>query len=172
MPREKPEIKEVPDTQNPVPVSLQQSSVVETTAAFRKPRIPKLVLAGFAIILIVLLVVILRDSSTEPEIQQLGRTRAIQLDVQNGAGEAKLAQKLTEYLRLKGFDVVEMGNYKSSNIAQTMVIDRTGEIEPARAVAASLGIAEERVIQQVDKNLFLDVTVVIGKDFATLTAFQ
>ena len=53
-----------------------------------------------------------------------------------------------------------------------MVIDRAGNLEAARSVAASLGVEQERVLQQVDKNLFLDVTVVIGKDFSTLKAFQ
>lgn len=171
-PRGKQAIKEVSDRPSLVPVPPQRPSVVETAAESRKHLIPKSVLAGFAGVLLVLLVFILRNSSTGPEIQQFGRTRAIQLDVQNGAGEARLAQRLTEYLRANGFDVVEMGNYKSSSIAQTMVIDRIGNVEAARSVAVSLGIAEERVIQQIDKTLFLDVTVVIGKDFATLKAFQ
>jgi len=123
-------------------------------------------------LLIVIAVLFLSTSSDQPEIRQFGRTRAIQLDVQNGSGEAKLAKKLTEYLRAEGFDVVEIGNYQSPDISETIVIDRTGNMEAAKSVAASLGVPEGRVVQKVDRNLFLDVTIVIGRDFASLKAFQ
>ena len=171
MAREKQTIKEPSATPNENSVPPQQL-VVETAVDSRTFWIPKSVLAGTAGLLVVALIYFWGAPSSQPEIQQFGRTRAIQLDVQNGAGESKLAQKLTEYLRAEGFDVVEMGNYKSSNVPETMVIDRAGNIDAAKSVAVSLGIAEERVVQQLDRNLFLDVTVVIGKDFASLKAFQ
>ena len=112
VPKGKQAIKEASDTPSVVLDPPQHQSVVETAAASRKLLTPKSVLAGVLGILIVLLIYVLRNSSAQPDIQQFGRTRAIQLEVQNGAGEAKLAQKLTEYLRDEGFDVVEMGNYK------------------------------------------------------------
>ncbi|MEK6567010.1 MAG: LytR C-terminal domain-containing protein [Bacteroidota bacterium] len=113
-----------------------------------------------------------QGESGQPAVQQFGRTRAIQLDVQNGSGEPKLAQKLTDFLRAEGFDVVELGNYKSGSVLQTLVIDRIGNPEAAKSVAKALGISEEKVVQQIDKNLFLDATVVIGKDFTKLKAFK
>jgi hypothetical protein len=92
----------------------------------------------------------------------------LQIDVQNGSGVTGIADKFTEFLRSKGFDVVEMGNFSTSDVRNSMVIDRAGNMRNAKRVAASLGISEKNVIQQMNKNYFLDATVVIGKDFADL----
>jgi hypothetical protein len=106
------------------------------------------------------------DTSNHLTKQPSGST--LQIDVQNGSGVTGIADKFTEYLRAKGFDVVEMGNFSSSDIKTSMVIDRAGNTRNAKRVAQSLGIEEKFVIQQVNKNYFLDATVVIGKDYAEL----
>jgi len=92
----------------------------------------------------------------------------LQIDVQNGSGVSGIADKFTEFLRSKGFDVVEMGNFSSSDVKTSMVIDRAGNMRNAKRVATSVGISEKFVIQQMNKNYFLDATVVIGKDYAEL----
>lgn len=112
------------------------------------------------------------STSSEPELIVEGRTRAIQLDVLNGSGQPKLAQRLTDYLRARGFDVVEFGNYGSSEVEATQVLDRAGNLEAAKQVAAALGVPQERVQQKIDKSLYLDVSVIIGKDYSRLKAFQ
>ena len=61
-----------------------------------------------------------------------------------------------------------MGNFSSSDVKTSMVIDRAGNTRNAKRVAESLGIGEKFVIQQINKNYFLDATVVIGKDYAEL----
>jgi hypothetical protein len=96
----------------------------------------------------------------------------LQIDVQNGCGVTGIADKFTEYLRSKGFDVVEMGNFSTQDIKTSMVIDRAGNMSNAKRVAVSLGISEKYVIQQMNKNYFLDATVVIGKDYADLLPFK
>lgn len=98
--------------------------------------------------------------------QPVGST--LQIDVQNGAGVNGIADKFTEFLRTKGFDVVEMGNFSSSDVKTSMVIDRAGNMRNAKRVAQALGIDEKFVIQQLNKNYFLDATVVIGKDYNDL----
>jgi len=98
--------------------------------------------------------------------------KVIQLDLLNGCGEKGIASKLTTYLRKNGFDVVEMKNYKTSNIPQTIVIDRVGDLNSARQVAAALGVSEKNIIQQLNPDYFVDVSVVIGKDFGTLHISQ
>ena len=135
-------------------------------------RILPVVFASPVLILLYILARSLFSSSSEPETAPSGRVRAIQLDVLNGSGEAKLAQRLTDYLRARGFDVVEMGNYKSSDVEASFVLDRAGNLETAKQVAEALGIPEERVQQQIDKTLYLDVSVVIGKDYQRLKAFH
>jgi hypothetical protein len=110
------------------------------------------------------------DSTTYLTKQPSGGT--LQIDVQNGCGVSGIADKFTEYLRSKGFDVVEMGNFTTQDIKTTMVIDRAGNMKNAKRVAGSLGVSEKFVIQQMNKNYFLDATVVIGKDYAELLPFK
>ncbi|MEX0602225.1 MAG: LytR C-terminal domain-containing protein, partial [Bacteroidota bacterium] len=92
-----------------------------------------IVLAGFVLVLVRVV-----GSSPDPAIVEDNRTRAIQLDVLNAVGEPRLAQRVTEYLRSKGFDVVEMGNAKMTGLEQTVVLDRIGNPEIARQVALAL----------------------------------
>jgi hypothetical protein len=96
---------------------------------------------------------------------------SIQLDVQNGSGENGVASKITEYLRKNNMDVVDIGNYKSQDVERTLVIDRSGENDKSRKVAQILGVSEKNIIQQLNNSLYLDVTVVIGKDFKELKPF-
>jgi hypothetical protein len=108
------------------------------------------------------------DPPVNAETNRGGKTHTIQLDVLNGSGTPRLGQRFTDYLRARGFDVVEMGNFKESGVELTRVIDRAGDLTAARQVAEALGVPKERVIQQIDKNAYLDVSVVIGKDFKSL----
>jgi hypothetical protein len=108
------------------------------------------------------------DPPVKPETVQGGIQHTIQLDVLNGSGVSKVSQRFTDYLRARGFDVVEMGNYKDSKVEKTRVIDRVGTSTAAQQVAEALGIPKERVVQEIDRNSYLDVSVVIGKDFRLL----
>lgn len=106
------------------------------------------------------------DTTNRLTKQPTGST--LQIDVQNGSGVTGIADKFTDFLRTKGFDVVEMGNFSSSDVKTSMVIDRAGNMKNAKRVASSVGISEKFVIQQMNKNYFLDATLVIGKDYAEL----
>lgn len=95
----------------------------------------------------------------------------IQVEVRNGCGEAGVAETLTRFLRQRGFDVVEVGNHTTFDVAETHVIDRVGAPETARRVAEALGVAEAQIREDVRPQYFLDATIVIGKDYATLPPF-
>lgn len=94
-----------------------------------------------------------------------------QLDVQNGTNEQGAASKFTEYLRKRGYDVVDMGNNRYKDVEKTTIIDRKGDKKIALAVASALGVTEDNVTQQINKSLYLDATVIIGKDFKNLKPF-
>ncbi|NNE46219.1 MAG: LytR C-terminal domain-containing protein [Rhodothermales bacterium] len=96
----------------------------------------------------------------------------IQLEVRNGCGVAGLAAITTQYLRDHGFDVVETGNYSVSDVKQSKVIDRVGDMESAAKVARVLGIAEERVEQDINADLYLNASVVIGMDYKDMKPFE
>ncbi len=112
--------------------------------------------------------VIKTQTDTTGRITRQPSGTALQIDVQNGSGVQGIADKFTDFLRGRGFDVVEMGNFSSSDVKTSMVIDRAGNMRNAKRVAESLGIPEKYVIQQMNKNYFLDATVVIGKDYSDL----
>lgn len=95
-------------------------------------------------------------------------SKVIQLDVQNGCGAKGAGAKFTSTLRAAGFDVVDVRNHASSRVARTLVIDRLGDLSAARKVAAALGVAESNIIQQINPDYFVAVSVVIGEDYATL----
>ncbi len=92
----------------------------------------------------------------------------IQIDVLNGCGVAGVATTFTNYLRLRGYDVVEIGNYRTFDVPESIIIDRIGNLENARKVAYALGIHESNVIQQINPDYFLDATLIIGKDYEKL----
>lgn len=103
-----------------------------------------------------------------PPVNYKSNDKIIQIDVLNGCGTSGIAVKFTEFLRVRGFDVLEMGNYKSFDVQETLIIDRVGNIENAYKVAQALGVDTKNVIQQISLESYLDCSVVIGKDYTSL----
>ncbi|HLB00393.1 MAG TPA: LytR C-terminal domain-containing protein [Bacteroidota bacterium] len=95
-------------------------------------------------------------------------SKSIQMDVLNGCGARGAGARMTSMLRGLGFDVVEMKNYSSFRVAETLVIDRVGDLAAARRVAGALGVRESNVVQQINPDYFVDVSVVIGEDYTSL----
>jgi hypothetical protein len=96
----------------------------------------------------------------------------IQVEVLNGCGVGGVADRFTDYLRSKNLDVVKSGNYISDDVGVSLVIDRSGNMANAYKTAKVLGIKSENVIQQLNKDYFLDVSIVIGRDYFNLTPFK
>ncbi len=92
----------------------------------------------------------------------------IQVEVLNGCGIAGLAERFTDYLREKKVDVVNMSNFDSFDVPETIVIDRSGNLANAKKIARLLGVPKKNISQEIDKNILLDVTVIIGRDYAKL----
>jgi hypothetical protein len=78
------------------------------------------------------------------------------------------AGEVTTFLREAGFDVVDYGNADRFDYERTRIIDRMGSSVAAREVAAVLpGVPIE---SSPDPTLFLDVTIVIGRDLDSVLA--
>jgi hypothetical protein len=88
----------------------------------------------------------------------------VRVEVLNAGGVAGLAREVMNLLREDGFDVVQFGNAGSFDRDSTVVIDRVGREEMAEGVANALGI--RNVLSEPDPNLFVDVTVLLGRDWA------
>ncbi|NNF03093.1 MAG: LytR C-terminal domain-containing protein [Rhodothermales bacterium] len=97
--------------------------------------------------------------------------RIIQVEVLNGCNVSGVAGDMTQHLRDLGFDVVYTGNHTRQDLQETVVIDRTGNMDAAREVAEALGLSEDRVKSEVDADLYLDATVILGLDYRSVEPF-
>ena len=87
----------------------------------------------------------------------------VRVEVLNAGGVDRLARDATEYLRDFGFDVVDFRNARDIGADSSLVLDRVGREETARAVADALGI--DNVRSEPDSNLYVDVSVLLGSDW-------
>ena len=101
----------------------------------------------------------------DENVQAKNVQQLIQVEVLNGCGVAGVGDGLTDVLRSKSIDVVKTGNYRSFDVDNTFIVDRMGKIETAERVADSLNLDKRFIISEKNKNLFLDLTIVIGKDY-------
>jgi hypothetical protein len=85
----------------------------------------------------------------------------IKVEVLNATKVRGLARKATFFLRDRGFDVVSMGTSREQRDS-TLVLDRSGHPEWATLVAKALNA---RVETKPDSSRYLDVTVLIGRDW-------
>ena len=92
----------------------------------------------------------------------------IQVEVLNGCGVSGVAEKLTDYLRIHNIDVVSLGNYRSFDIENSIIIGRNEKIRNAEIVAAIVGLDNQSIIQQINPDYLLDVTFILGKDYRDL----
>jgi hypothetical protein len=89
----------------------------------------------------------------------------IQVEVLNGCGVTGIAEKITDHLRANKIDVVNLGNYRSFDIENSIIICRNEKILNAIKVAAIVGLDENSIIQQTNPDYLLDVTFILGKDY-------
>lgn len=90
-------------------------------------------------------------------------TRRVRVEVLNATRTAGLARTATNVLRDRGFDVVDTKNAPRGTPPRSVVIDRVGNLEQARQVAAALGISH--VETRRDPTLILEVTAIVGSDW-------
>jgi len=85
-----------------------------------------------------------------------------QVEVLNGTGEKNLAGQTTRKLRRMGVDVLIEGNADSFDYKESILIDRSGNRQLADKLARRIGC--ERVLQQVQENPRVDITIILGED--------
>ncbi len=77
-----------------------------------------------------------------------------------------MAAKVAKLLRSQGYDVVDVDN--TPLLLESLVVDRVGNRDAARRLAAILGIEDENIIHQRCEYLELDLTVILGRDYREL----
>lgn len=63
---------------------------------------------------------------------------------------------------------MRLGNYRSFEIENSIVIGRNEKIRNAEKVATVVGLNHENIIQQINPEYLLDVTFILGKDYKNL----
>lgn len=111
------------------------------------------------------------DARVQADNMKVGKEEVIQVNVMNATVMQGAAKKTMEYLRRRGFDVVEVDNYGNIE-ARSLVIDRVGDSLSAHKVAYAMGIAEKFIRTNIDSSLYLHCSVVIGNDYEQLKPFQ
>lgn len=109
-------------------------------------------------------------SKGKPE-SELGDNR-IEVEVLNGCGNPGLANKFTDYLRNHGYDVIRFTNAQRYDYPRTLVVNRGTDFTRANLVAHTLGVESNAVENMPDPSLQLDVTIILGQDYSTLTSYR
>lgn len=82
----------------------------------------------------------------------------IQVEVLNASGSRGAARRATQLLRARGYDVVSMGNSRTTQ-APTLVLDRSNHPEWAALIAKAI---DAKSVSRPDTSRYLDATVVLG----------
>lgn len=97
--------------------------------------------------------------------------RAIQVRILNAAGVPELARRVQQFLRRRGFDVVEATTTHRSE-KRSYVVDHLGDSTATAQVAYVLGIEPNAVRREIDSDFVLHCSVVIGQDWQLLRPFR
>ncbi len=87
----------------------------------------------------------------------------IKIEILNGSSNPGQAQSLRNSFLEYGFNVIHFGNALRSDYEKTIVIDRIGRPALAKRIADIINCKE--VYTRIDKNLMVDVTIILGNDF-------
>ncbi len=162
-----------------------QNKKKNPSTASRKPRSKRKsvswnfsttnILIGVFLLLDILLILFIVRQCAKPKIEEIivqEPPRIIQLEILNGCGVDGLASKYTDFLRAQGFDVVKTGDYETYNVEETVVIDRRDNETNAMKVVEAMGLTNERLLKAVNEAYLLDVSVVLGRDFRSLSSWK
>jgi hypothetical protein len=110
--------------------------------------------------------------ASDPVVSAVGplASERIKVQVLNGGGLEGVAWDATQALRDMGFDVVSYGNAGTFTQDSSVVMDRVGRLGTARLVAEAIGI--ERIRSEPDSSLYVDVTVVLGREWVRPTVLE
>ncbi len=88
------------------------------------------------------------------------------VEVLNGCGTPKAASAIADFLRKKNFDVKEIGNAKSWNYPQTLVVSHSKDMSVANKIGKVL--KTENIILLRKSEAPYNVSVIVGADFERL----
>ena len=104
-------------------------------------------------------------------VEHITHQEMIQVRILNSCGVPGLAGNCRNYLRARGFDVVETGN-ATNEAPHSYVIDKLGDRSSAKKVAFACGINDSLVVSRIGSSAFIRCEVVLGRDYLALKPFK
>ena len=99
--------------------------------------------------------------------------RRIQVMILNGCGEKGIARLYANFLRNKGYDVIDYDNAKSFDHGNTKIRIHSRDSESFEyKIIELLKIKPDKIEYNNSKNIFYDMTIIIGDDFKLLDSYK
>ena len=92
------------------------------------------------------------------------KTAPIAVRVYNGTLRDHLAADTAEMLRVRGYDIRDVGQASRSDYAQTVILDHTGRPHVAAAIAQMLDVPSTAIRRAQAAEDGSDVTIILGQD--------
>lgn len=89
----------------------------------------------------------------------------VQLEILNGTDINGLAARTQDLYENFGFEVLRIGNADRNDYEETVIIDRSGNLQGAERVGDVIRSSNVREGSPLPENENVDVTIVLGKDF-------
>jgi hypothetical protein len=143
------------------------------TAERRRPIWPWVLIAVLGVVVVAFLgslVWRLINPPVSPLVNEDDPRSTIQVDVVNASGRQGAGRHTLEFLRERGFDVVEISS-TGDRPKHSQVIDRMGDKVSARKIANALGIADTLIVTEIDSMRFVRATIMLGSDIDKLEPF-
>lgn len=114
----------------------------------------------------------IEKKQAEPKSQETDLPKAslknVRICIMNGCGASGIASLWKEKLRGMGLDVRETGN-TDKKYAKSVILSRTEDMNYAKQLAKRLGVENENVVMQLNKDLVdIDLTLIVGSDHKEL----
>ncbi|HEV2261737.1 MAG TPA: LytR C-terminal domain-containing protein, partial [Candidatus Rubrimentiphilum sp.] len=92
----------------------------------------------------------------------------VRVVVENGTNVPGMARRVADILRREGFQIADVGNAPTPNVAMTEVHEHTSVANAGLKVRAALGAAAKNVpVISESASKSSDVTIILGEDLVT-----
>ena len=161
-------------------MDLPKFNFVDKVKSMKKVHVLNTIIVALSCITVVLTLSFVQRIIISPSVDPYSANRVadeaidgekIQLTILNACGISGLAAEARDYLRNRGYDVVEIGNYPEV-INNSIICDRTGNNDSANKIAFAMGIPDSLIVSDTDSTLFISASIIIGEDFHTLKPFN
>ena len=125
----------------------------------------KVLLYLLVIILAAFLISIIFMYTREDPEEIRKKNSTLRVEVLNGCGENRLALKVANVLRRRGFNVVKIGNATQSDFEKTVVIERSSD-DYSNAKYFAKRIKCKYIGKDIDPALHLEVSLILGLDYS------